>query len=63
MSLLTIALALTVAGHADSTWAPLRWQAANGPRDAEYLVSSVAVSEGVLSVLVRRDRALLCPTA
>lgn len=52
-------LAIALASVPTPDWVPLRWQAANGPRDVEFLQSSVKVVSGVLSVSVRRDRAVV----
>lgn len=52
-------LALALGAVPEPDWLPLRWQAANGPRDVTYLQPSAKVAGGVLSVTVRRDRALL----
>lgn len=53
-----ITLATLAIGGPGPDWLPLRWQAPNGPRDVDYMVSSLKVSEGVLSVAVRRSREL-----
>lgn len=59
MNMLTaITLATLAIGGPGPDWLPLRWQAPNGPRDVDYMVSSLKVSEGVLSVAVRRSREL-----
>jgi hypothetical protein len=55
--LAVLGVILTTTANAD--WLPLRWQARNGPRDVEYSQPSVKVVAGVLSVSVRRDRAVL----
>lgn len=52
------ALAFALATVQAPDWISLRWQAANGPRDIEYLTTSVKLDAGILSVSVRRDRAI-----
>jgi hypothetical protein len=51
-------LAITLVSVHANEWVPLRWQAATGPRDVEYLQPSVKVVAGIVSVSVRRDRAV-----
>ena len=53
-----ISIAMALSTIAPAEWVPFRWQAPNGPRDIEYLQSSVKVESGVMSVSVRRERAL-----
>lgn len=52
-------LAIALASTQPAEWVPLRWQAANGPRDVEFLQPSVKMAAGILSVSVRRDRAVV----
>lgn len=56
--LAVVTLATFALGSHGPDWLPLRWQASNGPRDVDYMVSSVKLSEGILSVAVRRSREL-----
>jgi hypothetical protein len=41
---------------AQADWIALRWQAANGPRDVEFLRSSIRTDGGIVSVSLRRNR-------
>jgi hypothetical protein len=52
-------LAISLTGTTSPDWVPLRWKAFNGPRDIEFSQPSVRLVAGVLSVSVRRDRAVL----
>ena len=54
--LAVVTLATLAIGGPGPDWLPLRWQATNGPRDVDFMVSSVKVTEGILSVAVRRSR-------
>ena len=55
-ALTALAIATLAIGGPGPDWLPLRWQATNGPRDVDFMVSSVKVTEGILSVAVRRSR-------
>jgi hypothetical protein len=55
--MLLLLLAAATGSLTAQDWRPFRWLAANGPRDLEFLPDSVRSDSGVVTVLVRRERA------